>query len=423
VNDLDVVAFGPDGAHFPWVLDPANPAAPAATSGPDRLNNLEQVRVANPAPGLWTVEVHGFDVPQGPQDFSIVVEPQLVATTIALPEGPVALVPPGIATSFPVRVASVGEETVEASVQLHVRVNSGPFLASGLLDIGNGLHQAALPVAACGDVIDYYLSAAGSISGAVQNPLSAPADSFCASVGAWVDVFGDDFETESGWTVVNGAGLTSGAWERGVPVACQRGDPPTDAEGAGACFLTGNSAASECDSDIDGGMTAITSPIIDASAQGALISYARWYSNSLGNAPLSDVFTVEVSGDGGSTWTALETVGPGGPETGGGWVHREFPVAGSLATDRFRIRFSASDLGAGSIVEAAVDDVRLSYLGCAAPPCPWDLDGDATVGIADFLGLLKQWGTSPPGPPDFDGGGTVDVGDFLILLSRWGPCP
>ncbi len=423
VNDLDLVAFGPDGAHFPWVLDPGNPAAPAATNGPDRLNNLEQVRVANPAPGLWTVEVHGFDVPQGPQDFSIVVEPQLVATTITLPDGPVALVPPGIATSFAVRVAPAGEEIVEGSVQLHVRVNGGPFVASGLVDLGNGLHQATLPVVACGDVIDYHLSAAGSISGPVQTPLSAPSVTYIASVGAWIDEFVDDFETDRGWTVVKGAGLTSGAWERGVPVACQRGDPPADAEGSGACYLTGNSAANECDSDIDGGMTTLTSPLMDASAEGALISYSRWYSNSLGNAPLSDVFIVEVSGDGGSTWTALEAVGPGGPETGGGWVHREVPLAGSLGTDQFRIRFIASDMGAGSIVEAAVDEVRLRHVGCAAPPCPWDLDGDADVGIADFLGLLKQWGMSPPGSPDFDGDGTVNVGDFLTLLSRWGPCP
>lgn len=423
VNDLDLIAFGPDGAHFPWVLDPANPMAPAAQSGPDRLNNLEQVRVANPVPGLWAVEVHGFDVPHGPQDFSIIVEPQLVATTISLPDGPVALVPPGIATSFAVRVTSAGEEIVKGSVQLHVRVNGGPFVAFGQLDLGNGLHQATLPGVACGDVIDYYLSASGSISGPVLNPLSAPAVTHGASVGAWTDDFADDFEIGNGWAIVNGAGLASGAWERGVPVACQRGDPPADADGSGACFLTGNSAAVDCDSDIDGGMTTLTSPLMDASAAGALISYSRWYSNSLGNAPLSDVLIVEVSGDGGSTWTAIETVGPGGPETGGGWVHREFPVAGSLATDQFRIRFSASDLGAGSIVEAAVDDVRVRYPDCAPSPCPWDLDGDAAVGIADFLGLLKQWGTSPPGPPDFDGEGTVNVGDFLTLLSRWGPCP
>ena len=55
--------------------------------------------------------------------------------------------------------------------------------------------------------------------------------------------------------------------------------------------------------------------------------------------------------------------------------------------------------------------------------CPWDLDGDDTVGILDLLALLAVWGTDPGGPPDFDGDGTVGILDLLILLANWGPCP
>ncbi len=55
--------------------------------------------------------------------------------------------------------------------------------------------------------------------------------------------------------------------------------------------------------------------------------------------------------------------------------------------------------------------------------CPWDLGGDGSVGINDFLDLLAQWGTDPGGPPDFDGDGTVGINDFLELLANWGPCP
>ncbi len=54
--------------------------------------------------------------------------------------------------------------------------------------------------------------------------------------------------------------------------------------------------------------------------------------------------------------------------------------------------------------------------------CPWDLDGDGTVGITDFLGLLALWGTDPGGPPDFDGDGDVGITDFLELLANWGRC-
>ncbi len=58
-----------------------------------------------------------------------------------------------------------------------------------------------------------------------------------------------------------------------------------------------------------------------------------------------------------------------------------------------------------------------------APPCPWDLHGDGTVEINDFLDLLAQWATNPGGPPDFDGSNDVGISDFLALLANWGPCP
>ncbi len=55
--------------------------------------------------------------------------------------------------------------------------------------------------------------------------------------------------------------------------------------------------------------------------------------------------------------------------------------------------------------------------------CPWDTDGDGTVGVTDLLDLLALWGLDPSGPPDFDGDGVVAVTDLLELLGRWGPCP
>ena len=59
----------------------------------------------------------------------------------------------------------------------------------------------------------------------------------------------------------------------------------------------------------------------------------------------------------------------------------------------------------------------------AASSCPWDLDGDGTVGIVDFLMLLAAWGPNPGQPADFDGDGVVSITDFLELLANWGDCP
>ena len=81
------------------------------------------------------------------------------------------------------------------------------------------------------------------------------------------------------------------------------------------------------------------------------------------------------------------------------------------------------DIGFGTVT-VQLQSVRFAgQISIDALTCPWDLDGDGTVGITDFLELLSQWGTSPVGPPDFDGDGVVGITDFLDLLSAWGPCP
>ena len=62
----------------------------------------------------------------------------------------------------------------------------------------------------------------------------------------------------------------------------------------------------------------------------------------------------------------------------------------------------------------------------AAGKCPWDLDGNGSVGVKDLLFLLGAWGPCPPKadcPADFDDSGDVGVKDLLILLGAWGPCP
>ena len=73
INDLDLVVIDPNGVrHFPWTLDPANPAAPAVRTGANTVDNLEQVLVDNPAAGDWTVNVQGTTVASGRQNFSLV---------------------------------------------------------------------------------------------------------------------------------------------------------------------------------------------------------------------------------------------------------------------------------------------------------------------------------------------------------------
>lgn len=79
VNDLDLLAVAPDGTTlaYPWTLDPANPSAAAVRTGADHVNNIEQVVVDSPAQGVWQLRVTGYNVPSGPQVFSLVTTPDM----------------------------------------------------------------------------------------------------------------------------------------------------------------------------------------------------------------------------------------------------------------------------------------------------------------------------------------------------------
>jgi Mg-chelatase subunit ChlD len=89
VNNLDLTLEGPGGVVIrPWVLNPLpasgdlpggdpdpivrNTHIVAATRGVDNLNNTEQVQVANPAAGVWTIRINAASLPNGnPQRYAL----------------------------------------------------------------------------------------------------------------------------------------------------------------------------------------------------------------------------------------------------------------------------------------------------------------------------------------------------------------
>ena len=78
VNDINMQVVDPNSTSYnPWVLDPTPNATSLnanATRGIDNLNNMEQVTINNPTAGVHTVNVSGFAIPQGPQEYYIVYE-------------------------------------------------------------------------------------------------------------------------------------------------------------------------------------------------------------------------------------------------------------------------------------------------------------------------------------------------------------
>ncbi|MFT3681692.1 MAG: S8 family serine peptidase [Ferruginibacter sp.] len=84
VNDLDLKVITPGAqTRLPLILNPAPlHENDLATEGVDHLNNIEQVVIENPAAGIYTLNVNGFAVPFGPQEYFVTYE--IVAPTIML---------------------------------------------------------------------------------------------------------------------------------------------------------------------------------------------------------------------------------------------------------------------------------------------------------------------------------------------------
>ena len=347
--------------------------------------------------------------------------------TFTYPDGRPDIVDPEGGTTIRVVISGDFNPPVEGSGKFFYSAG-GDFIEGPMEVNAPNDYTAVLPALKCGTQVSYYFSAEAENGDVSYDPLSAPENAYVGQVSSgFLTLFVDDFETDQGWTVTNSEDLGTGSWERGVPLGNgDNGDPETDADGSGQCFVTGLAPGiNGGNNDVDDGTTVLTSPLLDASDPQTQLSYHRWYANRIGNHSGDDVFVVEVSDDGGLNWTVLESIGPDGPEVRGDWFRKEFLIAevpGITNTDQFRVRFVASDLNIGSIVEAGIDAFEIGRFFCEGADCPADLDGDGAVGPADLAELLGAWGPCEACPADLDGDGLVGAPDLAELLGTWGPC-
>jgi hypothetical protein len=175
-----------------------------------------------------------------------------------------------------------------------------------------------------------------------------------------VTVFSDTFETAAGWTT-NAQGTdtaTTGKWERGDPEATTSSGAKqlgTTVSGVNDLVTGRLAGAAPGDFDVDGGTTSITSPAITLAA-GA--HYSLTFSSYLAhgsNATSADFLRVRVLG---SATPLFQRTGAA-VNLNGAWATSTVSLD-AFAGQTVRLVFEAADAATGSLVEAGVDDVRIT---------------------------------------------------------------
>ncbi len=303
--------------------------------------------------------------------------------------------------SFQVRITPAEGQSVQSGTPT-LKYNAGAGESSvPLVWLGSDLYRADVPPLNCGSALRYYVTAKTGAGLTARDPNTAPTNSNEATIGtaSTLGLF-DDMESNTGWTVgAPGDTATAGIWVRADPVgtSAQPEDDATPFPGV-ACWATGNGTpgGSVGAADVDGGATTLTTPTLDATAQPgvAVLKYARWYSNDKGADPNNDSMPIDISNDNGGSWVSLELV----TENAGAWVRKSFRIADYLApTNQMKVRFVARDLGSGSVVEAAIDDLAIEYVDCTPPPpspCYGDADADLDRDFADITAVLANFGNT-----------------------------
>lgn len=325
---------------------------------------------------------------------------------------PATIVPSG-GTTIDVNMVAGDGQTLNLSTAVMLVASNGSTVSVPLVSLGGTLFRATFPPTVCTQNVTYKFQVT-STEGEVKTDVERTTIS-AVNISTAVEL---NFETASNWVSgVAGDDATAGLW--GLfdpePTTAQPGD---DHSAVGTlCWVTGNGTpgGGAGAADVDGGKTTLLSPMYDMSQMDEpSIEYWFWYSNNLGGAPGLDSMPCEISNDGGNTWVMLENV----TVNTGQWNLRTWRVKNFVTpTASVRVRFVARDLATGSLVEAAVDDFKITNVDCSSPLLG-DLNGDALVNGIDLGTLLTAWGQTG-GTADLNNDENVNGADLAILVGAW----
>lgn len=174
-------------------------------------------------------------------------------------------------------------------------------------------------------------------------------------------VYLDNFETATGWTTSTADTATAGRWERGDPATTTSSGTKqlgTTVSGVNDLVTGRLAGAAAGDHDVDGGITTITSPAITLSG---FTNYTLQFSQYLAhgsNSSSADYLRVGVQvGTAAPAWVWTRT--GAAANLNGAWGTGSASL-NAYANQQIRIVVQAADASTASLVEAGVDDVRIT---------------------------------------------------------------
>jgi subtilisin family serine protease len=424
VNDLDLVVIDPSGGrHFPWTIPLGSPGSPAVQTSEDHLNNIEQVQVANPQAGPLVDRDRRDRCPRGPAGLR---DRRLARAGRGPPRRRARQRCPGPAAPRDAPRGPRRDHPGHRRPRARQRHHALPTRRGRLPDRrderrgGRRLprHRPGRRLRRGGRILRHRRGRAGGRRprapglGRLRGPDRRGRDRPHRQHGdrPGLDGFGRRDRR-----------AVDPRRPRRLLLA---GAPGADADGSGQAWVTDNSAAGSCNSDVDNGTTTLTSPVYDLTGGLFEVAYRYWFSDISTGSINGDEWAVDVSLDGGASWARARTVTTASPS----WradIITVGPDGEYPETDAFRLRFSANDVGTQNVIEAGLDDLRVTRLFCEDTACPADLaEPTGVLDLADVQAFINGVVTQDPIADLAAPFGVFDLADVQTFIDSFNAgCP
>jgi len=391
------------------------------------LTAIEFLTVDDDDGMLCTGTPHYTEISEAFADENIASPPAETRANVRFVEAVPGVVQPGQVLTFTVTAAPGSATLTPNSGVLHFRlVGQAEFTTTPMTAVSPTQYTFSLPPIVCGQAIQFYASV-----GTSQGDVSAPSQS-CTGQNLYSitaatsssDTFTDFESGAPGW--VSGPhshfANPAGYWMLATPTSGGTGVPGADHSEPGTqAWITG------ANGDVSGTWVMLNSPTYDLSQfADASVSYWYWWYSDGANTGNTDSFLVQASNDGGGSWRDAVLLGP--DNSNASWRQGGFSLSSlNLTTSsQVKFRFRAGDFGLLSLVEAGLDDFRVSALACeTGPACDSvDFNGDQLFpDNQDLIDYLSVFGggacsTGTCGDIDFNNDGLFPDNEDIAAFFR-----